>query len=91
MEGTLTQITVPNVVLETVATQSSYLDARKSIEERNAKKRDDVDPKAATKSKSKQNTKEVLIDQMLKRAEERGRRARFAKELSVEPRTARRW
>ncbi|KAI8046950.1 uncharacterized protein B0P05DRAFT_567468, partial [Gilbertella persicaria] len=31
VEDVLTQITDPNVVLETIATQSSYLEARKSI------------------------------------------------------------
>jgi hypothetical protein len=45
MEDVLTQITDPNVVLETIATQSSYLEARKSIE--------DVEPKAVTKLKLK--------------------------------------
>ncbi|KAG1399155.1 hypothetical protein G6F60_007902 [Rhizopus arrhizus] len=99
MKDVLTQITDPNVVLETIATQSSYLEARKSIEERNVKKIDDVEPKAATKPKLKQNmyndysdnTREVFIDRMLEIAEERGRIVRFAKELDVEPRTARRW
>ncbi|KAG1376532.1 hypothetical protein G6F61_007519 [Rhizopus arrhizus] len=99
MKDVLTQITDPDVVLETIATQSSYLEARKSIEERNVKKIDDVEPKAATKPKLKQNmyndysdnTREVFIDRMLEIAEERGRIVRFAKELDVEPRTARRW
>ncbi|KAG0747001.1 hypothetical protein G6F57_007204 [Rhizopus arrhizus] len=99
MKDVLTQITDPNVVLEIIATQSSYLEARKSIEERNVKKIDDVEPKAATKPKLKQNmyndysdnTREVFIDRMLEIAEERGRIVRFAKELDVEPRTARRW
>lgn len=38
MEDALTQITGPNVVLEIIATQSSYLEAHKSIEEKNVKK-----------------------------------------------------
>ncbi|KAI8060412.1 uncharacterized protein B0P05DRAFT_477956, partial [Gilbertella persicaria] len=80
VEDVLTQITDPNVVLETIATQSSYLEARKSIEERNVKKSNDVEPKAATKPKLKQsmyndysdNTREVFIDRMLESVEERG-------------------
>jgi hypothetical protein len=42
MEDILTQITNPNVVLETIATQSSYLEARKSIEEKRVMTSDDV-------------------------------------------------
>lgn len=75
MEDVLTHITGPNVV------QSSYLEARESFEEEKVKKSDDVEPKAAMKSKLKQNmyndhsdnTREVIVDQMLESAEERGR------------------
>lgn len=76
MEDVLTQITDPNVVLETIATHSSYLEARKSIEEKNVKKSNDVEPKAVMKPKLKQNmyndysdnTREVFIDRMLESA-----------------------
>lgn len=99
MEDILTQITDPNIVLETITSQSSYLETRKSIEEKIMKKSDDIKPKAVTKPKSKRTaynnyndkTREVLIDRMLESAEERGRIVRFAKELGIEPRTAQRW
>ncbi|KAG1135586.1 hypothetical protein G6F37_012654 [Rhizopus arrhizus] len=98
MGDTLTQITDPNIVLETITSQSTYLAIRKSTEEKIVKKSDDIKPKAVTKPKSKlttyndysDKTREVFIDRMLESAEERERIVRFAKELSIEPRTARR-
>lgn len=53
MEDVLMQITDPNVVLETIDTQSSYLEACKSIEEKIGKKSDNVEPKAAIELKLK--------------------------------------
>lgn len=97
IEDVLTQITYPNIVLETIATQSSYLEARKSSEEKNVKKIDDIEPKSVTKPKLENmyndysdNTREVFIDRMSESSEERGRIVRFAKDLGVEPRTVRR-
>lgn len=42
MEDILTQITNPNVVLENIAIRSSYLEARKSIEEKRVMISDDI-------------------------------------------------
>jgi hypothetical protein len=89
MEDVIMQITGPNVVLITIDTQSSYLEARKSIEEKIVKKSDDIEPKAAIELKLKQNTyndycvntREVFIDRMLENAEERERIVRFARNL----------
>ena len=93
MENILTQITNPNVVLETIGIQNSYLEARKSIEEKRDMVSDDI---CTTKLKQKLNmynsysdrTREVSIDRVLESAEERERTVRFAKELGVELYTA---
>jgi hypothetical protein len=42
MEDILTQITAPNIILETIISQSSYLEARKSIEEKIEKKSNNI-------------------------------------------------
>ena len=39
MENVLAQITNFNIVLETIISQSSYLDTHKSIEEKNCKEK----------------------------------------------------
>jgi hypothetical protein len=91
MEDVLTQITDPNIVLETITLQNSYLETRKSIEEKIVKESNDIKLKAVTYNKYSNKIRWVFIDRMLESAEEKGRIVKFAKELGIEPRAARRW
>lgn len=93
MEGILTEITDPNIVLETITSQREYL-ALKPIERVIQEKI----PKEikVVKSTKKYNSytdkeREKFIDLMIEAPEERGNIAKFSKQLAINPRTAERW
>lgn len=78
MENTLSQIADPNIGLETVTIQKSYLSTPKSTNKVKAKK-SAVKPEVAKSSKSSSvyndysdATREIFIGRMFKSPEERG-------------------
>lgn len=97
MEDALTQVTDPNIVLETVTNRKSYLSnlnpVPKTIPKEkitNHKPKKPV-PKTVYNDYSDRTTREMLIDRMIESPEERGRAARFARELGINEQTAQRW
>lgn len=94
MEGILTEINDPNVILQRVTTgQSTWKELK--LPERIAVEKI---PKIGKNKKSKQAYKqysdrqrEDFIDRMIESAQERGLATKFAKELGIEPRVAQRW
>ena len=96
MEGVLTEITDPNIVLETITNQKAYLSLKPS--EKTAVKKAAVKPKdtmpktrAVLYNQLSDQTREVFIDRMIERPVQRGLVTQHAKKLGIHPRTAKRW
>jgi dsRNA-specific ribonuclease len=97
MEGVLTEISDPNVVLETITSQKSYLSLKPAEKETTAK---DMTKKAVEVVKPtgssiykdyNDQTREVFIDRMIEGPLERAKVTLHAKDLGINPRTAMRW
>ncbi|KAG1448508.1 hypothetical protein G6F56_008922 [Rhizopus delemar] len=97
MEGVLTEITDPNIVLETITNRKSYLankPAEKNIvvkEAKETKALDDKSAKSAVYNTYTDKQREDFIDKMIENPEEKGNITKFAKEFLINPRTAERW
>lgn len=96
MEDVLTQIDDPDVILETITSQKTYLSVKrpeKTVEESSPKKQ----PKAIVpdSDRSYKNysdfTRETFIDRMIEKPEERGLVTKVASDLNINYRTALRW
>lgn len=93
MEEVLTQVTDPNIALQTVTSQKSYLSNRKHVSKTVAKasvmnpKPKKPERKLVCKDYSNK-TREIFINRMIEHPEERGIAARFARKLDVNERTA---
>ncbi|GAA5809182.1 hypothetical protein MFLAVUS_002587 [Mucor flavus] len=94
MEDVLTEINGPNVVLETITSQKFYLDLKPVEKETTVK---DITKKAvevvevvdrSTYKDYNDQTREVIINQMLESPMERGKTTLHAKDLGINPRTA---
>ncbi|CEI98954.1 hypothetical protein RMCBS344292_13049 [Rhizopus microsporus] len=94
MEGVLTEITDPNIVLETITSRKSYLankPAEKNIGMKKAKETKTLDDKSVNSAVYNTYTdkqREDFIDKMI---EEKGNITKFVKEFLINPRTAKRW
>lgn len=99
MEGVLTEINDPKIVLESLTNYGSYLS--KKSEEKQAAVATEVAPKPIevvqpASSTSAYNdysdlTRETFVNRMIESPVERGNVARHAKKLGINPRTAKRW
>ncbi|KAI7891060.1 uncharacterized protein EV154DRAFT_421023 [Mucor mucedo] len=96
MEDVLTHVNDPNVVLETTASQKTYLSVKcpeKTAEELSSKKQ--PKPKVPDSDKTynyySDFTRETFIDRMLEKPEERGLVAKVTKGLNSNYRTSLRW
>ncbi|KAG0734658.1 hypothetical protein G6F57_012312 [Rhizopus arrhizus] len=97
MEGVLTEVSDPNVVLETITSQKSYLSLKPVEKETPA---NNTIKKVVELTKPIDNgvykdyndqTREVFIDRMIEGPMERGKVTLHAKDLRINPRTAMRW
>jgi DNA invertase Pin-like site-specific DNA recombinase len=97
MEGVLTKVSDPNVVLETITRQKSYLSPKPAKKETAA---NDTIKKGVEVTKPIDNgvykdcddqTREVFIDRMIEGPMERGKVNLHAKNLGINPHTALRW
>ncbi|KAG1474713.1 hypothetical protein G6F56_000181 [Rhizopus delemar] len=93
MEDVLTQIDDPNIILETITSQKTYLSVKrpeKTVEKSSPKKQPKI--KVPDSDKSYKNysdfTRETFIDHMVKKPEERGLVAKVANDLNINYRTA---
>lgn len=96
MEDVLTQIDDPNVILETITSQKTYLSVKrpeKTVEESPPKKQPKT--KVPDSDRSKKNysdfTRVTFIDRMIEKPEERRLVAKVANDLNINYRTALRW
>jgi transposase len=97
MEGVLTEVNDPNVILETITSQKSYLSLKPAEKETTTK---DTIIKVVELSETadkgiyndySDQTREVFIDRMIEGPMERGKVTLHAKDLGINPRTAMRW
>src|SRR6478609_5682072 len=93
MEGVLTEVSDPNVVLETITSQKSYLSLKPVEKETPA---NNTIKKVVELTKPINNgvykdyndqTREVFIDRMIEGPMERGKVTLHAKDLRINPRT----
>jgi transposase len=96
MEDVLTQVDDPNVILETITSQKTYLSVKrleKTVEESPPKKQPKT--KVPELDRSYKNysdfTRETFIDRMIEKPEERGLVTKVANDLNINYRTALRW
>lgn len=93
MEEVLMQVTDPNIVLQTVTSQKTYLSNRKHVSKTVAKA-SAVNPKPKKPERKSvykdysNKTREIFINRMIEHPEEIRIAARFARELDVNERTA---
>lgn len=92
-----TEITDPNIVLETITNRKSYL-ANKPAENdivvkeaKETKTLDDKSAKSAVYNTYTDKQREDFIDKLIENPEEKGNIIKFSKELLINPRTAERW
>ncbi|ORE13001.1 hypothetical protein BCV71DRAFT_76391 [Rhizopus microsporus] len=96
MEDVLTQIDDPNVILETITSQKTYLSVKrleKTVKESPPKKQPKT--KVPDLDRSYKNysdlTRETFIDRKIEKPEERGLVTKVANDLNINYRTALRW
>lgn len=82
MEDIFTEITDPNVVLHTITSQNLRLSEEKPAKETEAAK------STLKYNKYSDREREIFIDRIIEVPEARGNIARFARELSIDLRTA---
>ncbi|KAG1150441.1 hypothetical protein G6F37_011198 [Rhizopus arrhizus] len=97
MEGVLTEITDPNIVLETIISRKGYL-ANKPTEKnivvkevKETKTSDDQPAKSAVYNIYTDKQRGDFIDKMIENPEEKGTIVKFAKEFLINPCTVERW
>lgn len=94
MEGILTQISDPNIVLQTITSQQTYLalkPAERIVEEKVAKQPKVVKSNSKVYNDYSDRERERFIDRMIEVPEERSNITMFARELAIDPLTAERW
>ncbi|ORE10964.1 hypothetical protein BCV72DRAFT_220394 [Rhizopus microsporus var. microsporus] len=93
MEDVLTQIDNPNVILETITSQKTYLSIirpEKTVEESSPKKQPKTELPDLDRSYKNYSdfTRETFIDRMIEKSEERGLVVKVAKDLNINYRAA---
>ena len=96
MEGILTDVSDPNIVLENITSREKYLSAKRPEKSREPtpikKQLKHEELRKATSYKNYNDlTRETFIDRMLEQPVERGAVSRVAKDLNINYRTALRW
>jgi hypothetical protein len=92
MDSVLTEISDPNVILETITSQKSYLSLKPAEKETTAKdstkKGYNSGQESSVYKDYNNQTKEIFIDRMIEGPTERGKVTLHAKDLGINPRTA---
>jgi hypothetical protein len=97
MEDVLTHVDDPNIVLETITSQQTYLSVKrpeKIAEESSVKKQSkpsNLKPSVKLYNNDSDFTREMFIDRMLENPQERGLAVKVARDLNSNYRTALRW
>jgi hypothetical protein len=93
MEGVLTDVSDPNVILEKITSKQNYLSVKhpeKTVEETLVRRQPKAEkPKSANSYNDYSDfTRETFIDRMLEQPLERGLVTKVAKDLNINYRTA---
>ncbi|KAG2215202.1 hypothetical protein INT46_001478 [Mucor plumbeus] len=97
MEGVLTHVDDPSIVLETITSRQTYLGVKrpeKFVEQSSVKKQSKpskLKPSVKLYNNDSDFAREMFIDRMLENPQERGLVVKVARDLNSNYRTALRW